>query len=253
MANLKIGNLSKGDVKSITSNILLFPNQYAVLTENPNYIQKRYDASSFRKKIIKNKLPIWDETDGNAILYFVDTSGKTLVLDSFNYEKSWHNPLIANTEGVSLERVNPNKPSKESSNWQSAAQTVGYATPAQQNSQFTQMDTPSVSATSKQVFALEKKTFSPDGDGFEDFLSLNYHFDKVGYLATIRIFNDKGKLVKTLINNTSMSVEGSIIWEGDTEESLKTRAGIYILAIEWVSPNGEVQRAKLPCVVTGRL
>lgn len=248
MANLKIANLPN-DVKAVTTNILLFPNQYAVLTENPSDIQNRYNATDFRKKIIKNKLPTWDEKIGTVALYFVDTTGKSIIIDSFTYQKSWHNPLIANTEGVSLERVDPSKPSNGSSNWQSAAQTVGFATPAQRNSQF---DTTDV-AISTEVFTLEKKTFSPDGDGFEDFLSLNYHFDSDGYAATIRIFNDKGKLVKTLINNELMDTEGVVKWEGDTDEVLKIRAGIHILAIEWISPKGKVQREKLACIVAGRL
>ena len=108
-------------------------------------------------------------------------------------------------------------------------------------------------AISTQVFKLEKKTFSPDGDGFEDFLSLNYHFDSNGYAATIRVFNDKGKLVKTLMNNGLMDTEGIVKWEGDTDEGLKIRAGIHILAIEWISPKGKVQREKLACIVAGRL
>ena len=249
IANLKIGDKAKGDIKGVTSNFLLFPRQYVALTESPLYIQKRYNATDFRKNIIKNKLPTWDEKAGNVVLYFVDTS-KTIVLDSFTYNKSWHNPLLANTEGVSLERIDHEKPATESVNWQSAAQTVGYATPAQKNSQY--LD-PSVLSEPKSVFALEKKSFSPDEDGFEDFLRLNYRFDKAGFTATIRIFDDKGRLVKTLINNTLLSTEGMLKWEGDTDEGLKTRHGIYIIAIEWISTTGKVDRMKLACVVAGRL
>lgn len=252
IANLKIGDKTKGDIKSITSNFLLFPQQYVTLTEVPAYIQKRYNATAFRKKIIKQKLPTWDEKLGNAILYFIDGT-KTVMLDSFNYNKSWHNPLIANTEGVSLEKINPNLPSMQASSWQSAAQTVGFATPAQQNSQFFSIDTPSVSRVSKTVFELEKKSFSPDGDGFDDFLRLNYRFDKTGYSATIRIFDDKGRLVKTLINNELLNTEGFLNWEGDTDEGLKIRIGIYIVFIEWISPQGQVERMKLACVVSGRM
>ena len=252
IANLKIGDKTKGDIKSITSNFLLFPQQYVTLTEVPAYIQKRYNATAFRKKIIKQKLPTWDEKSGNAILYFIDGT-KTVMLDSFNYNKSWHNPLIANTEGVSLEKINSDLPSMQASSWQSAAQTVGFATPAQQNSQFLSIDTPSVSSPSKSIFELEKKSFSPDGDGFDDFLRLNYRFDKAGYSASIRIFDDKGRLIKTLINNELLNTEGFLNWEGDTDEGLKIRIGIYIVFIEWLNPQGQVERMKLACVVSGRM
>ena len=175
------------------------------------YIQKRYKAEAFRGNIIKNKLPTWDEKFGNVIFYFIDTTvrpNKKIVLDDFNYQKSWHNPLLANTEGVSLERINPDKPSNQASSWQSAAQTVGFGTPAQRNSQFVPIDTPSVSKAGQTVFTLEKKTFSPGPDGFEDFLILNYRFDKDGYAASVFIFDDKGKRIKTLVNNELLDTQG---------------------------------------------
>ncbi len=248
VSKLKIGNdTTASDNIKISSDMLILPREYIVFTDNPLYIQKRYNAVAFRKRILKQKLPAWNDNADNVTLSFTDGT-KTIILDSFNYQKSWHNPLLANTEGVSLERVNPKDTSVLSSNWQSAAQTVGYATPAQKNSQ---LDTSNNKPTN-QVFSLQKKTFSPDSDGFEDFLSLNYRFDKGGYSATIHIFTDKGKLVKTLIPNGSLNTEGSIIWEGDTDEGQTARAGIYILSIEWVHKNGQVQRTKLPCVLTGR-
>jgi hypothetical protein len=241
-----IKNLKIDDI-GISTNMLLFPREYVVLTSNPIYIQKRYKAEAFRKKIIKQTLPTWKDKDKIRLRY------KTTFLDSFTYNKSWHNPLIANTEGVSLEKINPNLSPMQASSWQSAAQTVGFATPAQQNSQFFSIDTPSVSGVPKTVFELEKKSFSPDGDGFDDFLRLNYRFDKAGYSASIRIFDDKGRLVKTLINNELMSIEGFLNWEGDTDEGLKIRIGIYIVFIEWISPQGQVERMKLACVVGGRM
>jgi hypothetical protein len=244
--DLKIG-MKTPDIK-VGINMLLFPKEYIVLTENPFNIQEHYKAASFRKRIIKNKLPVWSDLEGSVSLSHT-YRGHTDTLDRFTYNKSWHNALLANTEGVSLERVNPNNKSTDSTNWQSAAQTAGYATPAQPNSQLDTLR----KVTTNQVFVLERKVFSPDMDGFEDYLNIDYHFDKSGYLATIRIFDDKGKWVKTLIDNASMGLNGQIQWDGDTDEGLKIRTGIYILAIEWVHPKGQVQRAKLPCVVTGRL
>ncbi len=245
VANLRIGSdYTTTNNTQITTKMLIFPKEYIVLTSNPFYIQKHYNATKFRKRILSQKLPSWDDKSDIVLLSY-----NNVTLDSFTYQKSWHNPLLANTEGVSLERVDPNKQSNDKANWQSAAHTVGFATPAQQNSQYNRFNV----AASNHVFSLEKKTFSPDSDGFEDFLSLSYHFDKGGYLASIFIFNDKGKLVKKLKDNELLSVEGTVKWEGDTDESLPTRVGIYVIAIEWISPTGQVQREKLACVVSGRL
>ncbi len=247
--NLKIGDdVTPTNNIKVNTNMLIFPNEYIVLTNNPFYIQNRYRARAFRKNILSQKLPAWND---NSDIVFL--SYNNVLLDSFTYKKSWHNPLIANTEGVSLERINPNKPSSDASNWQSAAQTAGYATPGRQNSQYKISDSTSKSTQSRRIFELDKKTFSPDSDGFDDFLTLNYSFDKSGNVASIFIFDDKGRRVKTLINNALLSVEGNIIWQGDTDEGLKVRQGIYILSIEWVSPMGKVEREKLACYVAGRL
>ncbi|MBL7818707.1 MAG: lamin tail domain-containing protein [Saprospiraceae bacterium] len=244
LKEFKIGN--KSSTVSIDKSMLFFPKTYIVLTDNPMYIQEHYKTFPFRKNILKLKLPTWNETTDTVILKGGLPKDS---LDAFTYHKSWHNPLLANTEGVSLEKVHPNKPSSDAANWQSAAQTVGFATPAQQNSQF---DT-TQAITSKQFFTLQRKKISPDSDGFEDFLSLNYRFDKTGYSATITIFDDKGRRVKSLRHNDTLGTEGSIEWDGETEENTKARIGIYILLIEWVGPKGETGREKLPFIVAGRL
>ena len=129
IGSLQIKDNTRNDVKPI-SNFLLFPKHYVVLTEKPFYIRNRYKADSFKFFIIKNKLPTWNETSGNVMLFNND-----VVLDSFSYNKSWHNPLLATTDGVSLERLNPDSSSSEFKNWQSASEKSGFATPAQKNSQ----------------------------------------------------------------------------------------------------------------------
>ena len=81
-----------------------------------------------KKAILKNNLPTWADDTGTVILIF----GKTTI-DSFKYSKTLHNPLFTDLNGVSLERVAYEKPSQFSSNWQSAAATVGFASPAFEN------------------------------------------------------------------------------------------------------------------------
>jgi Lamin Tail Domain len=247
LGDLRILDSLRNDSKPILTNFLLFPKQYVVLTDNVLYIQKRYKSERYRFSIIKTKLPAWNESSSGKMIFHMTVGTKIVVLDSFSYEKSWHNPLLATTEGVSLERINPNLPSSSPSNWQSAAEGSNFGTPAQQNSQFrTFKEDPSVSSP----FWLEKNSFSPDGDGFEDALLIRYKLEKSGGVANISIFDSNGRLAKSLSTNELLGAEGTLRWQGERADNTEASVGIYILVIDMVYPNGSTTRQKLPCALT---
>ena len=246
IGGLKIQDATRGDVKTLTTNFLLLPKQYVALAENTLYIQKRYKSERFKFAILKNTLPTWNDASGNVLLYAVEGS-KSVVLDSFSYKKSWHNPLLATVEGVSLEKINPSLTSSEPSSWQSAAEKRGFATPAQRNSQYRDLTlTPSVSA----AFWLEKDSFSPDDDGFEDALLVRYKLEKKGGVANVKIFDSNGRFVKSLSVNELLGAEGVLRWQGERTDGTKTVVGIYILAIDIIFSDGTTMRQKLPCALT---
>jgi Lamin Tail Domain len=246
IGGLRIIDSTRGDVKTVTTNFLLLPKQYVALTENPSYIEKRYNGTPFRFSILKNKLPTWNEAFGNVSVYAVEGS-KIIVLDSFSYEKSWHNPLLATSEGVSLEKIHPNVSSTNKSNWQSAAEKSGFATPAHKNSQFRDpQETPSVST----AFWFDKNTFSPDDDGYEDALLIHYKLDKGGGLATVKIFDSNGHLAKVLTTNELLATEGVLRWQGERIDGSKATIGVYIMVINVVFPTGLSTYQKLPFALT---
>ena len=57
-------------------------------------------------------------------------------IDDFGYDDEMHFALLSTKEGVSLERINFDRPSIDKSNWHSASELAGFATPAYENSQF---------------------------------------------------------------------------------------------------------------------
>ena len=79
--------------------------------------------------------------------------------------------FLDDDNGVSLERHDFNRPTQDEDNWHSAASTVLYATPGYQNSQVL------VPSPDPEEVWLEPETFSPDQDGFEDVVSINYLFN----------------------------------------------------------------------------
>ncbi len=51
--DINVEETTKRDIKQITSHYPLFPKEYAVLTDNPDYILKRYNASMHKKPSLK--------------------------------------------------------------------------------------------------------------------------------------------------------------------------------------------------------
>ena len=232
---------------NIANNYLLFPQKYVVITDNPLDVQSRYLPPNFKMPYLKNRLPTWAADEG---LTLIATLGGSTI-DSFYYDKNLHNPLIANTEGVSLERINPKTNASEKTNWQSAAKSVNYATPGYQNSQFL-ADDPSVKSLENDVFWLPKATFSPDDDGL-DFLQIHYKLNNSGYLATITAFDFEGHFIQKIAEDEPLKTgEGIIKWDGETSNGLKARVGIYILLIELKSPTGEVKKVKKTCAIVSK-
>ena len=156
--------------------------------------------------------------------------------------------LLSDKEGVSLERISFKTATQSSNNWHSAAASVGFATPGYQNSQFYESN-----VSSSALISIPNKTFSPDGDGLEDFLLLEYHADQAGLTANVRIFDANGRLVKNLVQNELLASTGSFKWDGLLEDQTKARIGIYVVWVELFSTDGMVRREKQICVLAGKL
>lgn len=163
-------------------------------------------------------------SSGDAI-FLADSSG--LVIDSVFYDEGWQNPNIFDTRGVALERIDPNGPSNDASNWSSSTHVSG-GTPLRENSIFQE----SGGTSDENGISFSPNPFSPDDDGFEDNLFINYRLDAADYLLRVRIFDRYGREVRELVNNYQAGFEGSLIWDGLTDDRTKNRVGIYIVLFE---------------------
>lgn len=113
--NLKSLNIASGnydtqvldDVSSAAlENIYLLPGQYAVLTESPEAIMSQYYCPSQGAFVPVASMPAYNID--NDIVAIVDSASQT-VIDKLLYRDTWQFPLLNNTKGISLERINPNK------------------------------------------------------------------------------------------------------------------------------------------------
>jgi len=164
-------------------------------------------------------------SSGDAV-FLSDSSG--IPIDSVFFDESWHNPNRFDTDGISLERINPAGPSNESTNWTSSTDVRG-GTPGSQNSVFQQPGT----IPENTGISFSPNPFTPaDQDGTGDNLFISYTLDQPDYLLRVRIFDRYGRKVRTLADGKPAGLNGTLIWDGLTDDRKRNRVGYYIVFFE---------------------
>lgn len=229
------------NLKTISNHFILEPNSYVAISEDTSFLLENYPAS-ISGRMIQMDMPSYNIDSGTVYLFYNSEQ-----IDRVSYSEDWQFSLIDNSDGVSLERISPNASSNQTSNWHSAAESIGFATPGRVNSQYQYVGT-------SESISLQKDVFSPDQDGFEDILVVNYAFSESGLLAKARIFDDFGREVKVLFSNELMGTTGFFTWDGVNTKQAKAPIGIYVLVIEVFSVDGAVILAKkIPFTLAGKL
>ncbi|MBE7178950.1 MAG: lamin tail domain-containing protein, partial [Mucilaginibacter polytrichastri] len=219
-------------IKIISKNSMVIqPGEYRVFTTKPDNLRAAYLCRNPQWIVTVASLPAFANEKGTVLLL----SGK-IQIERFDYTSNMHHPLLKNEKGISLERSNFSRPANDRSNWHSAAATAGYATPTYKNS---------VAEAVADELLLQTKTFSPDGDGLDDELILQYNFRRADMLASISVYDLRGKLVNRLRKNETLGTNGSIRWNGNDETGAQMVAGPYILVFEGFYPDGGTLKKKL--------
>jgi len=180
-------------------------------------------------------------------VFLADSSGTTV--DSVFYDQSWHNPNLIDTRGIALERINPHGPGNDPSNWSSSTKPEG-GTPTRENTIF---------QTSENIppdagLSFDPNPFSPDDDGREDHLLINYRLDQPDYLIKVQIYDRYGREVRKLADGIPGGFEGTLIWNGRKDDGTRNRIGIYIVVFEaFNSTSGKDIAFKKTVVLARRL
>ncbi|MBI4647427.1 MAG: lamin tail domain-containing protein [Bacteroidia bacterium] len=243
IGNRDVNTLEFKTIKNIAENgYLVFPQEYYVLTANPQWVKEHYYSKN-QGNFVEVALPSYDDDTGVVVVF--DKAER--IIDELAYGESMHFQLLNNKEGVALERINFDRPANDRTNWFSAAENVGFGTPTYENSQFRTEE----SVT--QEITLDPEVFSPDNDGFDDILNIIYKMDKHGYTANVYIFDSRGRLVRSITENELLGMEGRFIWDGLNETKKRCNTGIYIVYIEIFNLEGNIKKHKKTCVLASKL
>ncbi len=200
--------------------------------------------STIHIRILNHSSGFSFNNDGDAVV-LKDVTG--LTIDSVAYLPSWHHPDIVDTKGRSLERINPNIDSNDPRNWSTCTNILG-GTPGKANSIVT------TSTKSNSMISISPNPFSPDGDGFEDFCIIRYNLPLMTSTLNIRIYDIKGRLVRTLANGELAGTQGEIVWDGIGDNKQRARIGVYVIFLEATDrSSGKVVTAKAVAVVAAKL
>ncbi|MCX8015501.1 MAG: gliding motility-associated C-terminal domain-containing protein, partial [candidate division WOR-3 bacterium] len=86
-------------------------------------------------------------------------------------------------------------------------------------------------------YSLTNKIFSPDGDGVDDTLFVQYNFPETKGTLKVYIYNLNAHLIKTYEYKKLTTQNGIITWDGKTENGNIAPMGIYIVLLEYKSKN----------------
>jgi hypothetical protein len=245
--NWKIADASSGSMNNPKNialvDYIMMPGEYLVLTRKPDAVKQFYSSAVPTRFWTVSDLPDYSSSDEVFLLF----SNLLTVSDHLSYNSDMHYPLLNSTKGISLERISFYRASDDVTNWHSAASSVGYATPGYRNSQ-------SQSAMNAGTdFTVSPEIFSPDNDGYNDVVSFTYTLDKEGYTGNIKIFDSEGRPVRHLMKSDLLGTEGTISWDGFTDERQKASVGIYIVFFEAFTPDGNIVNHKKSCVLAHSL
>ncbi|MFZ1825089.1 MAG: gliding motility-associated C-terminal domain-containing protein, partial [Chitinophagales bacterium] len=241
LSDLYIIELNMDDTSMISefanvsvSGRLFFPGTYVLLTEDISNVAQQYNRNDISNFIAITGMPNYPDDAGVVLI-----QTKTFVnIDRLEYSDEWQFELLEDDDGVALERVSFSSPTQDANNWHSAAELIGYGTPGYQNSNY------NAAVIADNLLHIEYSVFSPDGDGYQDLLMITYQTQAEGFVANIRIFDDAGRPLATILNNETLARKGFVTWDGVYDDGRRAPMGIYFLYAEFFNLDGIVTKQR---------
>jgi len=220
--------------------LYLKPQRFIALNEDSADIVLNYP---FAESLWQMDLPTYSNTEGSVRLF----DPLSFEIDRFDYTEDLHFALIDDVDGVSLERLDAMRSAKDEGNWHSASSQFNYGTPGFENSQHYP------SQISSAPFTLSAEFISPDNDGYQDVVNIEYSDIVPGSLASVKVYNDLGFYFADVATNLLLGERGSITWDGTNAAGEKAASGIYVIWVSTFNLTGERTEYRLPVVVATKL
>lgn len=245
-SRLQLVSVSGSDTSGLLflskENRCILPGAYYAITTDKRSVLQRYTGSVPDQIFEVNDLPSMPDDKGHLILFNRELER----IDEMEYNEDMHYPLLASAEGVSLEKTAPDLGSGEKINWHSASESSGWGTPGFRNSVFIENE----NITDQVVLSSTRLT--PDYDGNEDFLTINFNLSGTGNVVSVEILDERGNPVRKLASVMLSSPQTSLIWDGTADDGSPVMTGIYIVYATLYNDKGKTAKWKKVCAVIRR-
>jgi len=102
---------------------------------------------------------------------------------------------------------------------------------------------------SDRLLSLDRLSFSPNKDGFEDDLAVMYRVARPGGKLSVAVFDLAGREVRSLCRSLKVTEErGVLAWDGTRSSGAAVPVGVYAVWLEY-RESGTTRVEKLPVVV----
>ncbi len=211
--NFRIIDASNGE---IIFQGFIDPGQYLVITEDVESFQNSYP--DIPSSIIIEADSWTPLNNGEEELILQDSL--STIFESLCYQGG------NISTGYSLERINPNLP-PEIDNW---GESIDGATPGSRNSIF--IDFMPVDAR----LYIQPNPFSPYNG---EHTIISFDLPETLSMVTLKIFDLKGRLIKTLADQDMQTPIGEFIWDGKSNNGKRLTTGVYIILMQATGQENE--------------
>ncbi len=199
---------------------ILSPGGYAILAAGTSFLEMHPEIEPF--SLIPDRFPNLNDESDRVSLF--DPSG-------FEIERAQYESGPLKREGISLERIRINGRPDDFNNWHPSLSPAG-STPGLPNSLILGEPSP------ESGFRAYPNPFSPDGDGMDDAILLEYSVPAGNNRVRLRIYDTAGRLIRILKNGEEEDRTGFALWDGHDDDGHKAVIGRYIALLESVPVRG---------------
>ncbi|WP_263786439.1 lamin tail domain-containing protein [Salinibacter grassmerensis] len=169
----------------------------------------------------------------------------TAVVADVTYSPDWHAAGLADPKGTALERISPTAEASAADNWTSSTASAG-GTPGAPNDVSL---APPDDAPNAPGLAIHPSPFSIERDGAT---RIQYTLPDRPSLVRVRIYDARGRRVRTLEEARLAGRSGELVWNGRDDEGDRVRIGPYVVLLEAVQADGGTTTELKETVVMAR-
>ncbi|KAA3657612.1 MAG: hypothetical protein DWQ10_12955 [Calditrichaeota bacterium] len=212
--------------------LILMPKDYFLITQE---LSRSDDQLGM---VVPEQWPSLNNS-GDSVFIFDQND---CIIDSISYTDA-----NVGENGVSWENMNFMIADIGPAGWDFCVSPKG-STPGRQNSLFVEK------LESKSKLKANPDPFSPDGDGIDDHVLIQYDLPMQTSNVNLVIFDLRGRKVRHLLRNASSGPNRALFWDGRNDEGQLMDVGIYIIFVQALdAAHGELLKLKKTIVLAKKL